>query len=411
MLPRRRTRHVLIRTAACLALSGLMACAGVNKKPTRPDLSNWPEIKPDFRVESLRARLFEYSTTFAANVDLTASSIERRATDADVRRNALVWRLRAVPEMRKACYRPGPVGGLIDAWTLARQMDQLFTKGAASDAFGTFQPEVIAVSDRLLEQMQDIGGSIAVSPAAGAQFEQKVIDPWVSTHPVRDLTFVRESPLARFADQAQASDDVFQSVGTMEDLMLGLSQQARIYLADMPRNVRGEVDLLRDEILPADTLASMQNDLRSSVDAASRIAAVADGVTGLVNDERRELLDGVDKQRALVMEGVSVERERAVDGITRLLAAERTVMLKDINAQRLATYDWADAERRAAIADVHQEMTGAVAALQSERAAFVADMRHIVDMTLLRVALFVLAGLVLAPFVAHIYVRVWPRRR
>jgi hypothetical protein len=193
--------------------------------------------------------------------------------------------------------------------------------------------------------------------------------------------------------------------------MLGLSQQARIYLADMPRNVRGEVDLLRDEILPADTLASMQNDLRSSVDAASRIAAVADGVTGLVNDERRELLDGVDKQRALVMEGVSVERERAVDGITRLLAAERTVMLKDINAQRLATYDWADAERRAAIADVHQEMTGAVAALQSERAAFVADMRHIVDMTLLRVALFVLAGLVLAPFVAHIYVRVWPRRR
>ena len=56
-------------------------------------------------------------------------------------------------------------------------------------------------------------------------------------------------------------------------------------------------------------------------------------------------------------------------------------------------------------------MTGAIAALQSERAAFVADLRHIVDMTLLRLALLVVAGLVLAPFIAHIYVRVWPRRR
>src|SRR5689334_3755331 len=107
-------RHVLLRTAASLALFCLTACAGANRKHVRPELPNWPEIKSDFRVEALRARLFEYSTTFAADVDLTSSSIERRATNADVRRNALVWRLRAIPEMRKACYRPGPVGGLID---------------------------------------------------------------------------------------------------------------------------------------------------------------------------------------------------------------------------------------------------------------------------------------------------------
>ena len=70
--------------------------------------------------------------TFAADVDLAATSIEQRTTDAAVRRNALLWRLRAVPEMRKACFRPGPISGLVDAWTLAHQMDQLFTTGAGA---------------------------------------------------------------------------------------------------------------------------------------------------------------------------------------------------------------------------------------------------------------------------------------
>jgi hypothetical protein len=35
-------------------------------------------------------------------------------------------------------------------------------------------------------------------------------------------------------------------------------QQARIYLADLPRQVRGEVDLMRADILPPESLASMR---------------------------------------------------------------------------------------------------------------------------------------------------------
>ena len=102
-------RAALMRTAACLALSSLVACASLGKKPTRPDLKPWPEIRPDFRVEALRARMHEYSITFAAEVDLAATAIERRAADSTVRRNALLWRVRAIPEMRKACFRLEPI--------------------------------------------------------------------------------------------------------------------------------------------------------------------------------------------------------------------------------------------------------------------------------------------------------------
>jgi hypothetical protein len=48
-----------MRVTACLALASLVDCAGLGKKPEQPNLKPWPEIRPDFRVEWLRARMHE----------------------------------------------------------------------------------------------------------------------------------------------------------------------------------------------------------------------------------------------------------------------------------------------------------------------------------------------------------------
>ena len=387
-----------------------MACASVGKKSTQPDLKPWPEIRPDFRVETLRVRMYEYSITFAAEVDLAATAIEQRAADSTVRRNAVLWRVRAIPEMRKACFRLEAVSALVDAWIFARQMDQLLTEGAGAGAFGTFQPEAIEVSHRVVQQMREIGGSIAASPEATAEFERRFIDPWLADHPLHDITFVRESPIARFAEQSRARGDTLQSIGTMEDLAVSLSQQARIYLADLPRQLRGEVDLMRADMLPAEDLASMQGDLHVTAASVDRIAATAETISPLVMSERRIVLDEVSRQRALVMDAIDIERQQAIGAIVRAFAVERSELLRSFESQRLATIEWATAERREATADVHRELAGSMDALHRERAVVVDDLRHIVDMVMLRVAIFLLAAVVLAPLVAHAYARVWPRR-
>ena len=400
----------IMRTAACLALCFLVACATVSKRSTHPNLEPWPEIRPDFRVEALRVRMTEYAITFAADVDLAATAIDQRATDSTVRRNALIWKTRAIPEMRKASFRLEPVMALIDAWILARQMDKLFREGAAAGAFGIFQPEAVEVSRRLVDEVREIGGSIAVSPEARAGFEHRVIDPWVAEHPLRDITFVRESPIARFAEQSRAGGDTFQSVATIEELGVSLSQQARIYMADLPRQVRGELDLMRSDMLPAESVASMQGDLHMTSAAVDRIASTAESISPLVLNERRIVLDEMSRQRALVMEAITVEREQAVSAIVRAFAAERSEVLRNVDSERLATLEWATAERREAIADVRRELAGSMEAVRGERAVVVDDLRHIVDVVLLRVAIFLLAAVVLAPLVAHAYARVWPRR-
>jgi len=111
-----------------------------------------------------------------------------------------------------------------------------------------------------------------------------------------------------------------------------------------------------------------------------------------------------------VMEAITVEREQAVAGIVRAFAAERNEVLRNVDSERMATLDWATNERREAIAEVRRELAQSVAALRAERAVVVDDVRHIVDLVLLRVAIFLVAAVVLAPLVAHAYVRVWPRR-
>jgi hypothetical protein len=402
---------MLVGLGACLALSALAACGDLGKTPPRANVAAWPQIRDDYRADTLRIRLQEYSITFAADVDLASTSIEQRSTDAAVRRNALLWRLRAVPEMRKACFRTGPLSGLVDAWTLARQMDQLLTTGAGATAFGPFQPEAVEVSRRLLAQMLEVANSIAVSPEARDQLERDVVVPWVATHPLPDLTFVRESPVARFAEQAQARGDVFQSVGTMEELLQSLAQQARIYLADLPKQVRGEVDLLRADVLPAYALASTQADLHSSAAAVDRLATTAETLPALVRGERQVVLDEMNRQRALVMAAITAEREQAILAVANDIALERSQALHDVDAQRLATQEWATGERRATVSDAERDLAGAVTTLRAERAAFTNDVRHLIDVVLFRLALFVIAGVVLAPLVAHVYARVWPRNR
>jgi hypothetical protein len=126
-------------------------------------------------------------------------------------------------------------------------------------------------------------------------------------------------------------------------------------------------------------------------------------------NERRIVLVEMNRPRALGMNAVSVERERAVDAMVHAIAVERAELLRNVEMERLATEEWATAERREATAEIRRELISTMAAVRSERAIVVDDLRHIVDMVLLRVALFLLVAVVLAPVVAHAYVRVWPR--
>jgi hypothetical protein len=46
-------------------------------------------------------------------------------------------------------------------------------------------------------------------------------------------------------------------------MVTSLAHQARIDMADLPRHVRGEIDLLREDLLPPELLSSTQSECMS----------------------------------------------------------------------------------------------------------------------------------------------------
>ena len=163
-------------------------------------------------------------------------------------------------------------------------------------------------------------------------------------------------------------------------------------------------------MLPPEDLVSIQRDLHSSAEAVSRLTTIAGGVPELVRGERKLVLDELSRQRVLFMDAVADELTQAIRAMARVLAAERNLVLDDVEWQRRATLAWATAERRETTASARHELIDVGAAVRRERTVLVHDIRRIVDVVSLRVALFVVGGLLVAPLIAHIYARVWPRR-
>ena len=224
-------------------------------------------------------------------------------------------------------------------------------------------------------------------------------------HPLRDITFVRESPMRASRNNRGRPATRCSRSGPWRIWRSASRSRLRIYFADLPRQARGELDLMRADVLPDGSVASMQTDLH--VRRRPRIASrQRPRPCALVLSERRIVLDEVSRQRGLVMDAISVEAERAVAAVAGTLAGERSELLRRVEAERLATLEWATAERRETIAEVRHELEGSMKALRGERSVIVGDVRHIVNLVLLRIAIFIVAAVALAPVVAHAYARV-----
>ena len=244
---------------------------------------------------------------------------------------------------------------------------------------------------------------IAVSPEARDQLERDVVDPWVATHPLPDMSLSATLPSPASPNRRRRAATSFSRSVPSKRSSRACPTDADL-LADLPRQVRGEIDLLRADVLPTDTLATAQGDLHSSAAALDRLAAIAESVPAFVQEERQAVLDEMNRQRALVLAAIATEREEAILALARDFAVERNQTLRDVEAQRLATLQWATGERRETIEDVGpRTSSGAVIALRTERTAFTEDVRRLIDAVLIRMVLFVIGGVVFAPLVARAY--------
>jgi hypothetical protein len=93
----------------------------------------------------------------------SADQILAGTSDRAVRRQALLWKIEAVPALREALFQPDPMTAVADAWVLTFQMTDYFDTGLGGKALGDARPLALTTAQRLEAEMARVAASLTVS--------------------------------------------------------------------------------------------------------------------------------------------------------------------------------------------------------------------------------------------------------
>ena len=127
------SRSYACRIALLAALGqGLGACARV---PTQTaTMQAVPEVASPASLIQLQA--FEAGRAISTILESAADSIRTASPDVDVRRNALLLKISAIPLIQEAALRTDPVIAVVDLYGLTIQLSNYLGTGAGSHSFG-----------------------------------------------------------------------------------------------------------------------------------------------------------------------------------------------------------------------------------------------------------------------------------
>jgi hypothetical protein len=287
----------------------------------------------------LRALVNDLADHLASGIERMADRISTETHDPAVRRRALAFKVDAIPAVYTAAYHVDPQVAAADTWALAFQVAEHIETGVGRDAFGPEQALARAEARDLL--------AVADAAAQGMVTSQKAfhaarlnVERWAAGHPIEHAFSSRSSVAPVLAEWRSENRDAFFVAGEVTDTIQNLSERLNTYAAQMPRQVRWQVELM-----------------------------VA------------ELADEHDVPRLLGAAGQAVRE---------VMAAERRAVLEDVNGQRQQTLDYLTAERLAALAALRQERIEALAAVEALEGRAVDSavhrLRSVVDYGLLRLA-------------------------
>jgi hypothetical protein len=319
----------------------------------------------------LRARVNELADRLAGRIAETAGRIEAEAGDPALRRRAVAFKADAIPALYTAAFRTDPLTALVDVWVFSFQIEQFLGEGAGREAFGP-QQEVAQEGARALVAAADAAvQEVVATPAAYAQHRAR-FESWAREHPL-DHFATRDSVASLMAGLHPDERDTFAAVGAATETIENVSERLNTYINLLPRQIHWQF-----EILAADLAA--EHDVEGFLAEMHSVGVSARSFDALVN-QVPELLGGT--------------------SIPELVAAERREVLEGIAAERIAAIQFMTSERLEVLRAVHEERIAALETLRQERIATLqeaealrkrawddasADLRRLVDYTLVRVA-------------------------
>ena len=229
-------------------------------------------------TEQARLRMRALAEPLCGTIVASADRISAGTTNRAIRREALLWKIEAVPALREALFRPNPFVALVDAWVLSWQMTDYFEQGRGKQALGEAAPIAVTTCQRLEQELMGVATSF--SRSGNVTNVRDSARQWAADHPIRHSLASRESVLNDYAERALrekfSMGEVAVNIGvTLDDL----GRRIDVYSAQLFEQSRWQA-----ELFAMDLAADYQLDeaMPLAKEAVRSTAEVAEAVNRLV---------------------------------------------------------------------------------------------------------------------------------
>jgi hypothetical protein len=294
----------------------------------------------------VRVLLHGYLRWFTAQIVAAADAVQTNEDDLEIRESAIRLKLGAIPSMQAAVFQREPLAALTDAWALTMALDSFVSAGNGKELFGASQPTVVETMGKLEAEIRTI-----VQNVVGRQKTeevQPVLERWVLENPIRDLSLGMRAAGLRASATASAALGTggLQAVASIDETARDLSDRLTLYAEQLPHEARWQGELLlveaQHELLsrPFENVDAVTRDIALIETDIDRLTGFALATPELVASERSLLLAALENERRAVLD--SVDRQR-IDTLA-VLQGEREAILAALEEFRRASFDSIESE-------------------------------------------------------------------
>ena len=350
LVARARARLLGLPAIAVTALA-VSACASV---PTRsPAMQSSPGIT--LSANELQLRDFEMGRSLSARIAEVADQISAQSTDPVVRRNAMLWKISAVPLVQEAALRNDPQVAGMDLLAFTIQQADYFATGSGRSTFGPAQSIAIEAARHAVHEVMEFVSSALTSGKLSASSEAYLRE-WAKAHPMQGPTLRRASILASDWEALGMSDtSVAATLGNVDRTIVNISYRLSYLNETLAATARWSAELAAEDALRSPKIDSL---LGTGTATLRAVGELADDAPALLDRERLALMADIDRERAALMGDIARERL----AILREVDRQRELTFRDLTVQRAALEATLTSERKAVMQRLTEER---VAAFQS----------------------------------------------
>jgi hypothetical protein len=367
---RRCLKGVLASLVAVGLALALVSCKSSAPSRGIPRSQIHPEADVAVNAEQARLRMRALVGPFCGGLESAADEIIAGTTNRAIRREALLWKIEAVPTMREALFHANPFIALGDTWVLLWQMDEYFENGHGKrelgDSAGIAAAECVSLEKQLTEVAATFTQSGNVSDVRG--FTEK----FAPEHPIEHSIAGRESVVSYFTKRKlQETFSAPQAAGDFIVTMDDVSRRMDVYSGQLLEQSRWQAELFAMDLASEYQFQSVMPLATKAVESAAVAASVAERTVGPLD-----------------------RTATALEKFPEVIAKERAAALQAVHEEVSRTIEFAQQEPRAIFEQLTKERAAALLELHrnvaEERVAFTADLQRlsfdVVDRAFLRMA-------------------------